>query len=157
MGDAPTARGPDPWRPPGAARKSAATKAAEPPTPRRAVRLPTADPATLGEADRRFVVALLNRSPVIIATVGLICRFTTMVKERMADAFEGWLREAEDSALATFAAGLRRDEDAVRAALTEAWSNGQGEGQVNRLKVIKREMYGRAGFDLLRGRVLAHA
>jgi transposase len=45
----------------------------------------------------------------------------------------------------------------VRAALTEPWSNGQVEGQVNRLKVIKREMYGCAGFDLLRGRVLGHA
>ena len=50
-----------------------------------------------------------------------------------------------------------RDLDAVRAALSEPWSNGQVEGQVNRLKVIKREMYGRAGFDLLRCRVLGHA
>ena len=56
---------------------------------------------------------------------------------------------------AWFAASLRRDEDAVRAALTESWSSGPVEGQVNRLKVIKREMYGRAGFDLLRCRVLA--
>ena len=98
----------------------------------------------------------MERSPVN-AAVGLVRRFTAMVKECMADAFEGWLCEAEDSALATFAAGIRRDEDAVRAALMEAWSNGQGEGQVNRLKVIKREMYGRAGFDLLRGSVLALA
>ena len=45
----------------------------------------------------------------------------------------------------------------MRAALTEPWSNGQVEGQVNRLKVIKRDMYGRPGFDLLRCRVLAHA
>jgi transposase len=147
---------PIPGEPTGAVRKSAAAKDAEPPTPRRAVRLLTADPDTLGEADRRFVAALLDRSSVVTAAVGLVRRFTAMVKERMADAFDGWLREAEDSALATFAAGLRRDEDAVRAALTEAWSNGQVEGHVNRLKVIKREMYGRAGFDLLRGRVLAH-
>jgi transposase len=70
---------------------------------------------------------------------------------------DGWLCEAEISVLAPFAASLRRDEDAVRAALTKAWSNGQVEGQVNRLKVIKREMYGRAGFDLLRCQVLAHA
>lgn len=77
-----------------------------------------------------------------------------MVKDQVASALDGWLREAEASALASFAAGLRRDEDAVRAALTESWSSGQVEGQVNRLKVIKR--YGRAGFDLLRCRVLAH-
>ena len=135
----------------------AASKAAEPPTPRRAVRLLTGQTDTLGDADRRFVAALLERSPAIATAVDLVSRFVTMVKDQVADAFDGWLREAEVSALAPFAAGLRRDEDAVRAALTEPWSNGQVEGQVNRLKVIKREMYGRAEFDLLRCRVLGHA
>jgi transposase len=75
----------------------------------------------------------------------------------VAGALDGWLCETEISVLAPFAASLRRDEDAVRAALTEAWSNGQVEGQVNRLKAIKRERYGRAGLDLLRCQVLAHA
>ena len=56
-----------------------------------------------------------------------------------------------------FAAGVRQDESAVTAALTEAWSNGPVEGQVNRLKMIKRQMYGRAGFKLLRVRVLRAA
>ena len=136
----------------------AASKAAEPPTPRRAVRLLTGNPDTLDDADRRFVAALLlERSPAIATAVDLVSRFVTMVKDQVADALDGWLRLAEASALAPFAAGLRRDEDAVRAALTEPWSNGQVEGQVNRLKVIKREMYGRAGFDLLRCRVLGHA
>jgi transposase len=146
-----------PAAPAGPAGRPAASKAAEPPTPRRAVRLLTGDPGTLGDGDRRFVAALLERSPAIATAVDLIGRFATMVKDQLADALDGWLREAEASALAPFAAGLRRDEDAVRAALTEPWSNGQVEGQVNRLKVIKREMYGRAGFDLLRGRVLGHA
>ena len=50
--------------------------------------------------------------------------------------------------------GLRQDESAVRAAIVEPWSNGPVEEQVNRLKLIKRSMYGRAGFDLLRQRVL---
>ena len=135
----------------------AASKAAEPPTPRRAVRLLTGQPDTLDDADRRFVTALLERSPAIATAVDLVNRFVTMVKDQVADAFDGWLREAEASPLALFTAGLRRDEDAVRAALTEPWSNGQVEGQVNRLKVIKREMYGRAGFDQLRCRVLGHA
>ena len=135
----------------------AASKSAQPPTPRRAVRLLTGQPDTLDDADRRFVAALLECSPTIATAVDLVSRFVTMVKDQVADALDGWLREAEASALAPFAAGLRRDEDAVRAALTEPWSNGQVEGQVNRLKVIKREMYGRAGFDLLRCRVLGHA
>jgi transposase len=85
------------------------------------------------------------------------CNTLTMVKDQVASTLDCWLHQAEASALASFAAGLRRDEDALRAALTEPWSNGQVEGQVNRLKVIKREMYGRAGFELLRCRVLAHA
>ena len=146
-----------PAAPANMAGRPAASKAAEPPTPRRAVRLLTGQPDTLGDADRRFVAALLERSPAIATAVDLVSRFVTMVKDQVADALDGWLREAEASALAPFAAGLRRDEDAVRAALTEPWSNGQVEGQVNRLKVIKREMYGRAGFDLLRCRVLASA
>ena len=56
--------------------------------------------------------------------------------------------------IAEFRLGLRQDYDAVKAALIYDWSNGQVEGQVNRLKTIKRQMYGRANFDLLRQRVL---
>lgn len=54
----------------------------------------------------------------------------------------------------SFAAGLRLDGEAVVAALSSEWSNGQTEGQINRLKMIKRQMYGRANFDLLRARAL---
>ena len=61
------------------------------------------------------------------------------------------------AAIETFAAGLEQDGAAVRAALTESWSSGQAEGQVNRLKLLKRQSYGRAGFDLLRRRVLLTA
>jgi transposase len=53
----------------------------------------------------------------------------------------------------SFADGIRQDQAAVQAAITEPWSNGPVEGQVNRLKVIKRSMYGRAGFALLRARI----
>lgn len=58
------------------------------------------------------------------------------------------------SELAGLARGLRQDEAAVKAALSSEWSNGQVEGQVNRLKFLKRSMYGSAGFDLLKARVL---
>lgn len=80
-----------------------------------------------------------------------------MVKERLADSFDDWLMQAERSSvgeLKRFAVNLRRDYSAVKAALTEIWSNGQTEGQVHRLKLVKRQMYGRAKFDLLRLRVL---
>jgi len=70
---------------------------------------------------------------------------------------ESWLHEVAVSgidSLLRFAGGLRLDLVVVTAAFTSQWSNGQVEGQVNRLKLIKRQMYGRANFDLLRLRVL---
>jgi transposase len=54
----------------------------------------------------------------------------------------------------SFATGIRQDEAAVRAALAHEWSNGQVEGQINKLKLIKRQMYGRAKLDLLKARLL---
>jgi transposase len=80
-----------------------------------------------------------------------------MLRQRDVAALEGWLTDASESGIGPFkhfAASLRRDEAAVRAALEQPWSNGQLEAQVNRLKVIKRVGYGRAKFDLLRQRVL---
>ena len=71
-----------------------------------------------------------------------------------------WLADARRSgvrALETFAAGLEQDGAAIQAALTTPWSSGQAEGQITRLKLIKRQMYGRASFDLLRRRVLLAA
>ena len=104
-----------------------------------------------------FCPGLAERSLSLATPAALVTRFCGMVKGKVPDPFEDWLREAEASTLAPFAAGIRRDEGAVRAALSEPWSSGQVEGQVNRLKAIKRTMYGRAGFDLLRTRILAHA
>ncbi len=80
-----------------------------------------------------------------------------MVRQRKAEELPEWLEAAKQSGVAelkTFAAGLMADRAAIEAALTLHWSNGQTEGQVNRLKFIKRQMYGRASFDLLRARVV---
>jgi transposase len=75
-------------------------------------------------------------------------------------ALDDWLVEARCCgvhAVETFAAGLHQDGAAVRAALTLPWSNGQAEGQITKLKMMKRQMYGRANFDLLRRRILLAA
>lgn len=80
-----------------------------------------------------------------------------LIRQRQGETFDTWLHRAEESVIAEFnhfATGLRRDYQAVKAALTYEWSQGQVEGQVNRLKFIKRQGYGRAKFDLLRKRVL---
>lgn len=89
--------------------------------------------------------------------VDLSERYTAMLRNRQATAFDTWMGDAHASVskeVRRFARNLRNDEAAVRAALMHEWSNGQVEGQVHRLKLIKRSMYGRAKFDLLRLRVL---
>ena len=95
-----------------------------------------------------------RKSPEIGRVAELATSFFRMFKERSLQALSAWLEAARGTALAGFAAGLERDIDAVREALRMPWSQGHVEGQVHRLKLIKRQMYGRAGFELLRLRVL---
>jgi|GEM_PF-1514104 len=83
--------------------------------------------------------------------------FRVMVTKRQVHVLGRWLEEAKASdikELQSLATGIYRDFDAVRAALATEYSNGQTEGKVNKLKCIKRQMYGRANFDLLRQRML---
>lgn len=87
----------------------------------------------------------------------LVQDFRTMLTQRQASVLSRWLKEVQESGipeLKSFVAGIYRDYDAVRAALATKHSNGQTEGKVNKLKCIKRQMYGRANFDLLRQRML---
>jgi transposase len=101
---------------------------------------------------------LTDRCPVIATAQELALVFCRLVRERGgASAFAAWLARvvrSEVAELKAFARTLEQDRQAVEAGLSLAWSNGQVEGQVNRLKFLKRQMYGRAGFDLLRVRVL---
>ena len=86
--------------------------------------------------------------------------FVLMVKQRNPKRLEPWLARAQQSAsveLRGFASGIKRDAAAVKAALSLTWSQGQVEGQITRLKLLKRQMYGRAHFELLRSRVLRRA
>lgn len=93
-------------------------------------------------------------SPEVGRLGELVQSFFRMFKERNLKALPAWLEAARNNALAGFATGLHRDVDAVRQALRLPWNQGYVEGQGHRLKLIKRQMYGRAGFDLLRLRVL---
>ncbi|MBA2713362.1 MAG: transposase [Rubrobacteraceae bacterium] len=84
--------------------------------------------------------------------------FAAMVRDLEGEKLDEWLDEAEACeapAMRNFAVGLKKDLDAVRAGLTEEWSNGPVEGFVNKLKLVKHQGYGRAGFELLRARMLA--
>ncbi|MBV9747969.1 MAG: transposase, partial [Acetobacteraceae bacterium] len=134
-------------------------RAAAWPTPSkyRAAWLVVADPERLDATEQHFVDALLARSPELAGLVSLARRFSTMVRRQQAELLDGWLTAAKGSTLAGFADGIRRDLDAVHAALVVPWSTGPVEGQISRLKTIKRAMCGRAGFELLRRRVLLAA
>jgi transposase len=80
--------------------------------------------------------------------------FVRIIRERDTVAWKKWKEDAKTSPVAGFAKHLCQDEAAVMAALQYPWSNGPVEGHVHRLKLIKRSMYGRAKFDLLRLRVV---
>jgi transposase len=109
------------------------------------------------DEERVVVERLCQLFPGLKVVQELTLDFARMVRQRASEGLPAWLRAAARSGLKEFvgfARGISEDYEAVRKALSYEWSNGQLEGQVNRLKLIKREMYGRAKFDLLRARVL---
>jgi transposase len=113
----------------------------------------------LTDSQARYVAALTSRCAQIADAHKVLERFRAIVSERQVDQLEPWLEQCERSGISElvgFAQGLRRDYAAVKAALRYEWSQGPVEGHVNRLKTIKRQMYGRAGFVLLRRRILTH-
>lgn len=125
------------------------------PPARSIARLLTIGRDHLSRADAVQVARIEAALPALVTARALTNRFTDMVRNGREDVLADWLDEAEDSLIASFARGLRRDCGAVAAALREPWSNGQTEGQINRLKTLKRQMYGRANIDLLRARLVA--
>jgi len=113
--------------------------------------------ADLQPQEQQDLQELLRRSADLAAIYQLAQRFRELIHQRGAERLDDWMQQAAGfpgPELRRFVNGLRQDYDAVRAALTYNWSNGIVEGHVNRLKLIKRSMYGRAKFDLLRLRVL---
>lgn len=124
------------------------------PSPRRTARLLQSDVTTLTDADRQFVTRLQNLAPTLACSVDLVRRLAAILRKETAEALGSWLDAATTTPLKAFASGLAKDREAVEAAISEPWSTSPVEGQINRLKLIKRTMYGRGGFQLLRSRVL---
>lgn len=111
----------------------------------------------LSDEQQAFVWQLCCLCPTAKKVRRMAQEFREVVAGRQAEAFERWLDAAscsEVNELEGFARGLSQDYEAVKAALTYEWSSGQVEGQINRLKIIKRQMYGRANLDLLKARFL---
>jgi len=127
------------------------------PPARRIARLLTTGRDHLSKADAVLVAQIEAALPALAQARVLADQFTGMVRNRSTGLLGSWLARAEDSLLSSFARGLQKDQAAVSAALSQPWSNGQTEGQINRLKLLKRQMYGRAGIALLKARIMAPA
>ncbi len=116
----------------------------------------TAQPKRLS-SEEQVRLAQLQQIPAIRTLFDLEQAFAQIVRQRQAERFDAWLADCHDSSMAAFqrfATSLKQDYAAVKAALELPWSNGQTEGQIHRLKMLKRQMYGRAHLDLLRLRLL---
>ncbi|MGW6412979.1 ISL3 family transposase [Streptomyces vinaceus] len=126
-------------------------------TVRTATWLITSHPDHLDENSTLKLKKPLSRSPELDAVASCVRSFAAMMTERRGSDLENWLTSAEDAGmkpLQSLARGPRQDFDAVTAGLTLEWSSGKVEGNVNRVKRIKRDGYGRAGFDLLSLQIL---
>jgi transposase len=140
---------------------SVAAEAWKIPSSRRCARLLAGTADRVGARESEFLAHLRVTAPDLIQAGEIASAFAATVCERApekADAtLAAWMGTARESLLASFTRGLERDGSAVQAALTEPWSTGPVEGHINRLKLLKRQMYGRAKLDLLHRRLIQAA
>nr|WP_308368691.1 ISL3 family transposase [Streptomyces sp. ISL-36] len=130
---------------------------ARPPSPRAVAGWILRHPDTLTESEQIQLKAVRTHCPELDALTRHVRSFASMLTGRQGERLPEWLdavRQEDLPSLHTLAAGIDRDRDAVIAGLTLPWSSGVVEGHVNRIKMLKRQMFGRAGFSLLRKRVL---
>lgn len=119
-----------------------------------------ADESELSVTHRCFLEVLYQRCPDLLTMQQHIKAFTALMRQRDRNTLESWLQEAEKTGLPDllgFVQGIRRDYAAVVGALEQEWSQGVVEGQVNRIKTIKRQLYGRATLPVLKQHVLLSA
>lgn len=117
-------------------------------------------PEQLTDSQRQLLERVSQTNANLQELYELGQQFALLVKQRRSRRLDPWLRRVGLSAsndLHGFASGIKRDYAAVKMALSVAWSQGQVEGQITRLKYLKRQMYGRAHFELLRSRTLRRA
>jgi transcriptional regulator with XRE-family HTH domain len=133
------------------------SKAPPLPTPRQSAFVFLRRPEKLRVEEQETLIKLRQLDPEVDLAYDLVQQFAQMLHTRTAERLDAWLAQVQSSKLPelqSFAAGIEKDKDAVRAGLTWWINNGMVEGHVTKLKLIKRQGYGRAGFPLLRKRVL---
>jgi len=127
------------------------------PSARTIARLMTIGRDTLSKAETVTIAAIENGVPRLVEARELIAIFHAMIRKTTSADLDSWITRARQSLVASFASGVAKDEAAVRAAITLPWSNGQTEGQITKLKLVKRQMYGRGKIDLLQARLIGVA
>ena len=134
-----------------------AEPACQPLTPRRATGLVLRRETQRTEAEAQQLTQLQAQSPAVAEAIDLAQDFAALVRQRQPAQLDPWLKRATTSAadaVRRFATGLYEDYEAVKAGVTLPWSSGPVEGHINRLKMLKRQMFGRARLDLLSHRFL---
>jgi transposase len=124
------------------------------PSARIIARLMTLGRDALTKAETVLVAAIEKGVPTIVEARTIIADFQGMIRRRSLADLAPWLERASPSMVASFANGIVKDRAAVEEAITSPWSNGQTEGQITKLKLVKRQMYGRGKLDLLQARVI---
>ncbi len=124
------------------------------PSARTIARLMTIGRDTLSKAETVTIAAIEAGIPTLVEARELIAEFHLMIRRKAEAGLTSWIERARASLVASFASGVAKDEAAVRAAITLPWSNGQTEGQITRLKLVRRQMYGRGKIDLLQARLI---
>jgi transposase len=127
------------------------------PSARNIARMMTSERDALSETATRTVAIIKGAVPALVTARDLMDRFHGTIQRRLSSDLGPWITDASPSLLGSFAKGIVQDRAGVHAALTQPWSNGQTEGQNTKLKLVKRQMYGRAKLDLLRARLLRTA
>jgi transposase len=108
----------------------------------------------LSRAQTVAVAAVEAGVPQLITARDIITAFQALVRKKAGAGFQPWLAQARQSLVSSFANGIAKDQATVLAAITSPWSSGQVEGQITKLKMVKRQMYGRAKLDLLEARLI---
>jgi transposase len=124
------------------------------PSARTIARLMTIGRNSLSKSETVTITAIEAGVPRLVEAREMIAEFQAMVRNKADTGLAMWVEAARQSLVASFANGVAKDEAAVRAAITLPWSNGQTEGQITKLKLVKRQMYGRAKIDLLQARLI---
>ncbi len=118
------------------------------PSARTIARLMTTGRDDLTKAQTVTIAAIESGVPALVEAREVIAAFHVMIRRRAKASFQPWITRTRESLVSSFANGIGRDQAAVLAAITSPWSSGQVEGQITKLKLVKRQMYGRAKLDL---------